>query len=109
MAKRKIKQKVEHLKAYAFKSDGDVPLRRTPVSVKLPPDLDEYARSQPNRNQWLIAATALLAAVEKELALQNIELDTSDRSAWICNAIAEKLKREASGDRRNFTECVAVS
>ncbi len=31
-------------------------LSRSPVSVKLPPDLDEYVRSLPNRNQWLIDA-----------------------------------------------------
>jgi len=55
----------KHLEEHGYKPIGDQPLRRTPVSVKLPPELDEYVRSQPNRNQWLIAAIA--EKVEREL------------------------------------------
>lgn len=46
----------KHLEEHGYKPLGDKPLRRTPVSVKLPDELDDYVRSQPNRNQWLIAA-----------------------------------------------------
>lgn len=63
------RKKAEHLKPYDFKPLGEQPLRRVPVSVKLPPDLDEYVRSQPNINQWLIAAVAEKVAKEqKELS-----------------------------------------
>lgn len=55
----------KHLDEYGYKPLGDKPLRRTPVSVKLPEDLDEYVRSQPNRNQWLIAAIAEKVAKEQ--------------------------------------------
>jgi len=64
----KTRKKAEHLKPYDFKPLGEQPLRRTPVSVKLPPDLDEYVRSQPNRNQWLITAVANQVALERGLA-----------------------------------------
>ena len=60
-AKRK-----KHLEEHGYKPLGDQPLRRTPVSVKLPPELDEYVRSLPNRNQWLIAAIAKQVEVEKQ-------------------------------------------
>lgn len=60
----------KHLEEHGYRSLGDQPLRRTPVSVKLPPELDEYVRSQPNRNQWLIAAVAEKIAREKQLAEQ---------------------------------------
>ncbi len=67
------RQQAEHLKPHAFKPLGEQPLGRIPVSVKLPPDLDEYVRSLPNRNQWLIAAVAEKVAREqnKELASTN--------------------------------------
>lgn len=52
------RKKAEHLKPHDFKPIGDKPLRQVPVSVKLPPELDDYVRSQSNRNQWLIAAVA---------------------------------------------------
>ena len=50
------RKKPEELKAFDFKPLGNKPLRRIPVSVKLPAELDDYVRSLPNRNQWLIAA-----------------------------------------------------
>jgi len=62
------RKKPEQLKEFDYKPLGDKPLRRTPVSVKLPPELDEYVRSQPNKNQWLIAAIAEKVAREKHLA-----------------------------------------
>lgn len=59
----------KHLESHGFKPSGDAPLRRSPVSVKLPPKLDEFVRSQPNRNQWLIAA--IEAAYQRELENQS--------------------------------------
>lgn len=47
--------KLENLKPY--KSQGEYSgLSKTPISLKLPKELDEYVRSLPNRNQWLIDA-----------------------------------------------------
>jgi len=43
-------------------------LIKVPVSVRLPVELAEYVRSQPNRNQWLIAA---IAKLEEEKQSQN--------------------------------------
>jgi len=63
MATRK---KAEHLKEHDFKSVGDNPLDKVPVSVRLPAHLAEYVRSQPNRNQWLIAAIAKQVEEEKQ-------------------------------------------
>ncbi len=51
-----MKGETKHLKEHQFKPLEEQPLRRVPVSVKLPPEMDDYVRSQPNRNQWLIAA-----------------------------------------------------
>lgn len=59
------RKKPEQLKEFDYKPLGDQPLRRNPVSVKLPPDMDDYVRSQPNRNQWLIAAIAKQIQEEK--------------------------------------------
>ena len=61
-----IRKKAEHLKEHDFKSVGDNPLDKVPVSVRLPVHLAEYVRSQPNRNQWLIAAIAKQVEVEKQ-------------------------------------------
>ncbi|MGL5795665.1 MAG: hypothetical protein ACRC06_14950 [Waterburya sp.] len=59
------RKKPEQLKEHDWKPLGKEALRRTPVSVKLPPELDDYVRSQPNRNQWLIAAIARAVQEEK--------------------------------------------
>lgn len=61
------RRKPEQLKEFDYKPLGEQPLHRSPVSVKLPPEMDEYVRSQPNRNQWLIAAIAEKIAREKQL------------------------------------------
>lgn len=72
MSKRKINEKsLENLKLGGLaRRVGEEPLSRSPVSVKLPPELDDYVRSQPNRNQWLIAAIAEKAAKEQQMAEQ---------------------------------------
>lgn len=66
------RKKAEHLKPHDFKPAGEQPLRRNPVSVKLPPELDDYVRSKPNRNQWLIEVIASYVEKEKELSLNGI-------------------------------------
>lgn len=60
----------KHLEEHGYKPLDEKPLERVPVSVKLPPELGEYVRSQPNRNQWLIAAVAEKVAREKQLEEQ---------------------------------------
>lgn len=67
MSKRKINEKsLENLKLGGVaRRVGEEPLSRSPVSVKLPQELDEYVRSKPNRNQWLIEV--IREAKEREL------------------------------------------
>lgn len=60
------RRKPEKLKEHDFKPVGSSPLDRVPVSVRLPVELAEYVRSQPNRNQWLIAAIAKQVEEEKQ-------------------------------------------
>jgi hypothetical protein len=36
-----------------FRPDGDAPLAKTPISVKLPVDVDLAVRSLPNQSEWL--------------------------------------------------------
>ncbi len=65
MTKRKISEKsLENLKL-GRRPIGEVALSSSPVSVKLPQELDEYVRSKPNRNQWLIEV--IREAKEREL------------------------------------------
>ncbi len=59
------RKKPEQLKEHDYKPLGDEALRRSPVSVKLSPELDDYVRSQPNRNQWLTALIAKQFQEEK--------------------------------------------
>lgn len=54
----------QYLKEHQYQPLGKEALSRNPVSVKLPKDLDEYVRSLPNRNQWLIEAVLDKAAKE---------------------------------------------
>ena len=56
----------EYLKEHQFEPLGKEALSRTPVSVKLPKDLDDYVRSLPNRNRWLI--DAVLEKALKEIS-----------------------------------------
>lgn len=67
------RKKPEQLKEFDFAPLGEKALDRTPISVKLPPELAEYVRSQPNRNQWLIAAIAKQIAEEKETSTSSVE------------------------------------
>ncbi len=65
MATRK---KAEHLKEYDFQPKSDKPLGKSPVSVRLPEDLDAQVRSLPNRNQWLIEAIAEKLEREQQMS-----------------------------------------
>lgn len=65
MSKGNPSPKLENLKP--FKSEGEhSSLSKSPVSVRLPKDLDEFVRSLPNRNQWII--DAVLEKAAKEIA-----------------------------------------
>lgn len=64
MSARKISEKsLENLKIRQ-QPLGDVALSRKALAVKLPPELDEYVRSKPNKNRWL--NEVIKAAVEAE-------------------------------------------
>ena len=69
--KKMPRRKPEQLKEFDFTPLGHKALDRTPISVKLPPELAEYVRAQPNRNQWLIAAIAKQVAEEKETSAKS--------------------------------------
>ncbi len=57
---------------YKFKNDQVGEVARRPISVKLPPDLDAFVRSLPNRAEWL--RQAITDKVEKDLRQQtNVE------------------------------------
>lgn len=43
----------EHLKEEQYKVRGDRPLAKSPISVRLPEDIDEIVRSLPNKSAWL--------------------------------------------------------
>ena len=83
------RRKPEQLKQHDFKALGSEALSRIPVSVKLPPELDKYVRSLPNRNQWMIAAIA--AQVEREISQQEGALST----ARACAPCAQELPLKA--------------
>lgn len=51
---------------FFFKPQGKQAFSRKPVCVLLPPDLDEYVRSLPNRTEWLRQVIA--EAVERDRA-----------------------------------------
>ena len=43
----------EHLKKEQYTVQGKRPLSKTPLTVRVPEDVDEYIRSLPNRSEWL--------------------------------------------------------
>ena len=50
-----------------FPSPKDVTVvARKPVAVKLPPEIDEFVRSLPNRTEWL--RNAIAAQYERDMA-----------------------------------------
>ncbi len=51
-----------------FKAECPQPVVKKPISVKLPPDLDAFVRSLPNKSEWLRQAIA--AQVERDLQQQ---------------------------------------
>lgn len=57
----------KHLEEHGYKALGKKPLVRKAVAVKLPEDLYEHVRAQPNMNQWLIAAVLDKAAADLAL------------------------------------------
>ena len=55
----------KHLKKYSFKDSGLGTKHTTrPVSVKLPPEIDEIVRSLPNRSEFI--RNAIAKELEKE-------------------------------------------
>lgn len=60
------RRKPEQLKNHDFKPAGTSSLDKVPVSVRLPVDIAEYVRSQPNRTQWLIAAISRQMMLEQK-------------------------------------------
>lgn len=74
MSKGNKNPKTEHLKKFQYQTEGKYRgLSSKPVSVKFPPELDQYIRSLPNRNQWIIEA-----ALEK---MMKETLDASSNTA----------------------------
>lgn len=61
-----VRKKAEHLKPHDFKLKGDKPLGKKPLAVRVPEDMDSALR----------------------------RVAGNDVSAWVREAIAEKLARE---------------
>lgn len=61
----KGEHKAIHLREHDFKPLAEKALSRKPVTVKLPPEVDQYVRSKPNINQWL--NQAVIEKVAREL------------------------------------------
>lgn len=67
MAKRKVNENsLDNLKL------GRLPAGRTalnrPVAVRLPPDLDSYVRSKPNKSEWILSVIQAAVEAEKQSA-----------------------------------------
>lgn len=58
------KRTAKQLKDYQYSIKGDRPLSKSPISVRLPEDVDAFVRSLPNRSQWLVEAILDKAAKE---------------------------------------------
>lgn len=63
-----------HLKEVQYKVKGDYPLAKSPLSVRVPEDIDAYIRSLPDRNNWLQNAIVEKAkeALANERGQQNL-------------------------------------
>jgi hypothetical protein len=47
-----------------FQQQGDVPMAKQPITVRLPEDIDVIVRALPNRTEWL--REAILDRLEQE-------------------------------------------
>jgi hypothetical protein len=47
-----------------FQQQGDVPMAKQPITVRLPEDIDAIVRALPNRTEWL--REAILDRLEQE-------------------------------------------
>jgi hypothetical protein len=47
-----------------FQQQGDVPMAKQPITVRLPEDIDEIVRSLPNRTEWL--REAIMEKLDRE-------------------------------------------
>lgn len=64
MSKKKVSgSSLENLKLGRLPA-GEAALSSKTVTVRLPCELDEYVRSQPNRNQWL--TKVIREAIQRE-------------------------------------------
>lgn len=57
-----------------FQQQNDVPMAKTPLSVRMPEDIDAIVRAKPNRTQWL--RDAILEKLDREEELPE-SLDSS--------------------------------
>lgn len=58
---------------HRYKPIGDKAFCRKPVCVLLPPELDEYVRSLPNRTEWLRQAIMVQIDRDRSSISQNPE------------------------------------
>lgn len=62
-----------------FQKQNDIPMAKTPLSVRMPEDIDEIVRAKPNRTQWL--RDAILEKLDREGELPAQETSSIDSSA----------------------------
>lgn len=58
--------KAVHLKPHKYKPVGEKSLSLKPITVRLPPELDEYVRSKVNKSQWMTKAVQTLISLEQQ-------------------------------------------
>jgi hypothetical protein len=56
-----------------FQPQGDVPMAKQPITVRLPEDIDTIVRSLPNRTEWL--REVILDRLEQEKLLPDRYFD----------------------------------
>lgn len=62
-----------------FQTQNDIPMAKTPLSVRMPEDIDAIVRAKPNRTQWL--RDAILEKLDREGELPAQETSSIDSSA----------------------------
>jgi hypothetical protein len=61
-----------------FQKQGDTPMAKTPLSVRMPEDIDAIVRAKPNRTQWL--RDAILEKLDREDNLPTQETSSIEPS-----------------------------
>jgi hypothetical protein len=75
-----------------FQQQNDIPMAKTPLSVRMPEDIDAIVRAKPNRTQWL--RDAILEKLDREgnLPVQESQSVQPSRSKKVTKSDRSKPK-----------------